>query len=661
MKRYILSILLLSGMLVAHAAIFDTPAFKMLHTPVVELSKLHHNTTISTDTSLLLDLNTQISGMAISGRTILDNKDALVRVLLVDKNGKEYLVFEDTYLFPDDKDHEFSDVAMETAILENVNPKEVKVFVQNAQIEIYRITGVLSDNKLSSVELNKLRKDALDAQEEYLIDRWNRLNVQTGQFWVAGKTSISSLGYTDKKIALGATSDHYLSDGFEYYVGGFFIVKAHGDTATIGRGSQNDDFEIRDANVTYTEKFDWRNRHGKNWMTSVKHQAIPNNWVSGNGGCWIFGALAALESHVNLYYNRLLDLDLSEQEIGSCVVADIHGHPSLHSGGFPKDAYEYILHYGVVNESCFSFQNDSTIPCDEKCDDPDYIVNISNYSTASNNANFLKNELIHNGPIASGIYNRGGGIAHVMCLCGYGTIHAGDSLEYVDHNHNDYIDTVIPDNSPLVGQTYWIYKNSGGITNHHDGYVYVIYERESYRNYTTTLSYPVSLSTLTSNDIVCEDADNDGYYFWGLGSKPDNCPICCPDTPDGDDSNPELAEMDTYGNFAPYTFPYSTTTISSNTTWNSDTIHCGNIIVTNNATLTITAQLTMNPAAKIIVQDEGTLIVDTGSIVNANIDVQASAKFQLLHNGKLYLKQFGNLRVELGAEANMEYGRVLLQ
>ena len=84
-----------------------------------------------------------------------------------------------------------------------------------------------------------------------------------------------------------------------------------------------------------------------------------------------------------------------------------------------------------------------------------------------------------------------------------------------------------------------------------------------------------------------------------------------------------------------YLFPYSTTTISSNTTWNSDTIHCGHIIVTNNATLTISAQLIMNPAAKIIVQNGGTLIVDTGNIVNANVDVQTSAKLQLLHNGTL--------------------------
>ena len=268
-------------------------------------------------------------------------------------------------LFPDEKEHVFTDVAMETAILENIIPCEIKIFIQNAQIELSRITGVFSNEKLSLIELKEQRKNILVNQEEYIIDRWNRLNALTGQFWVAGKTSISGLPYSDKKVILGTTSDHFLSDGFEYYVGGYFMVKSHNLDSAYA--SQSYLYETRDANSTYVESFDWRNRHGKNWMTSVKHQAQPDNNISGNGGCWIFGPLAALESHTNLYYSRLLNIDLSEQEVGSCVIADASGHPSLHSGGYPEDTYDYILNNGIVNEECFPFQNDSTIPCETKC------------------------------------------------------------------------------------------------------------------------------------------------------------------------------------------------------------------------------------------------------------------------------------------------------
>lgn len=51
----------------------------------------------------------------------------------------------------------------------------------------------------------------------------------------------------------------------------------------------------------------------------------------------------------------------------------------------------------------------------------------------------------------------------------------------------------------------------------------------------------------------------------GLGEKPAHCPICCPDIPDGDDSDPTIAQMDEYGNFAPYVFPYTPVEITSNT------------------------------------------------------------------------------------------------
>jgi hypothetical protein len=30
---------------------------------------------------------------------------------------------------------------------------------------------------------------------------------------------------------------------------------------------------------------------------------------------------------------------------------------------------------------------------------------------------------------------------------------------------------------------------------------------------------------LTLADIVCEDRDGDGYYYWGIGPKPSNCPL----------------------------------------------------------------------------------------------------------------------------------------
>ncbi|MCK9311971.1 MAG: hypothetical protein M0P26_06810 [Bacteroidales bacterium] len=61
------------------------------------------------------------------------------------------------------------------------------------------------------------------------------------------------------------------------------------------------------------------------------------------------------------------------------------------------------------------------------------------------------------------------------------------------------------------------------------------------------LNTPITSLNYTDTDIVCADRDGDGYYYWGIGSKPTHCPLCAPDEPDGDDSNPNLGPMDEYG------------------------------------------------------------------------------------------------------------------
>jgi hypothetical protein len=42
------------------------------------------------------------------------------------------------------------------------------------------------------------------------------------------------------------------------------------------------------------------------------------------------------------------------------------------------------------------------------------------------------------------------------------------------------------------------------------------------------------------SDIRCVDLDNDGYYNWGIGPKPETCPDGCPEERDCDDSDPGL-------------------------------------------------------------------------------------------------------------------------
>lgn len=617
----------------------------------------HVGVSYSENAIIPLDSTVIIDGMTISGHVTFQNRHSLFRVVLIDLTGKEYLLYEGRYWGTDTLVQYFDNMAIETIHMEQMSPANLRIAVNNVTLYIDNINfSIVSKNKqqVSSEILLSQRKARLDAYYSWKTNKWHEYIANKSIPWIVGETSASKLSYSDKKKYFGITNDNFNLYGLEHYVGGIFVFP---DTAL------SEFVPITRENLIsqYVDHFDWRNRHGKNWMTHVKNQHAPNEPTYGNGGCWAFAALASVESRLNLYYNKLLNVDLSEQELGSCGA----GHLS-NLGGWPHKAFQYIIQHGITTEDCFPFYNNDTIPCSAKCDIPEQVITFTKYDTITNSNTstyvnidtILKQEIIKHGPIA-GIMNNSY-YNHAMCMCGYGTIHIGDSVHSITNGHASQT-IIIDENSPYIGQTYWIYKNSVGGDEYFNGYLYALYENPAIMKSHHSPHYPIRTSILGDTDIAVTDADNDGYYFWGLGSKPAHCPVCCPDIPDGDDSDPIKGEMDSYGNFAPYTFPYPSITVTSDTTWNINQTQCGNIIITDNATLTLTAELTMNPAAKIIVQNGGTLIINAGIIQNATIDVQSSAKLQLLNNGTLYLKQFGNLNVHLGAEADLNYGRVLLQ
>lgn len=576
------------------------------------------------DSIIALDYLPKIFGFFVSGNIALNNDEkGFVRVTIEDEYKNEYLVYE-AYSLISGMKCSFSKVGIETVSLNNTQIRQMKIETLHASVCIDSIYFI-HENSTSTKQKTEYSKAS---QCEYIANMINQKLVENNKPWVAGVTDIALMPYEEKKSLFGGRVPALY--GFDYYKRGVFIMPEY----------KNDLLMINEQGLrsSYVSDWDWRNRHGKNWMTPVKNQGSC-------GSCWAFSTIGTFESYINLYYNRIINYDLSEQEVLSCS-----GAGSCESG-YINSSYGYVRTHGAIPENCFTYTA-TQAPCSNQCVEPDDRIYFEQYFIPSKNEAAIK-EALFQSPISFG----NAPWFHFLVLAGYKEIQSGEN--YFTSGNKNYTITISPED-PLVGKTAWLLKNSWGTSWGDAGYGYVAMSlSDAYGLY--KISGKVTSSIWSDSDIICEDADNDGYYFWGLGSKPDNCPICCPDTPDGDDSNPQLAEMDNFGNFAAYTFPYSTTTISSNTTWGSDTIHCGHIIVTNNATLTISAQLTMNPAAKIIVQNGGTLIVDTGNIVNANVDVQTSAKLQLLHNGTLYLKQFGNLRVELGAEANMEYGRVLLQ
>lgn len=88
--------------------------------------------------------------------------------------------------------------------------------------------------------------------------------------------------FEEKKGVFGGTVP-YLG-GFEYYSGGIFVMPNY---------VQSQEQLSSYTRSVYVDEWDWRNRHGKNWMTSVKSQG------DNCGSCWAFSVIGTFEAYVN--------------------------------------------------------------------------------------------------------------------------------------------------------------------------------------------------------------------------------------------------------------------------------------------------------------------------------------------------------------------------
>jgi len=456
-----------------------------------------------------------VYGLALTADVTFTSDKGVVRVIMLDENYQEYLVTESYPLLDQSGQVSLDAIGEETSGLAGIKPLLLRVEVKDASVNIRSLTYTTSPEP--GVDLTKAKKDKKVAQNAYKIKKLNQGLSAAGATWKAGATSVSELSYADRKKLYGQGT---FPAGFEYYTGG--VIEA-GTSLKSTSGTS-----------LMADKWDWRDRHGMNWVTPVKNQG-------GCGSCWAFAATGATEALANLYFNQnTLNFDLSEQDVLSCSGGGSCG------GGYPSTALNYITTNGIVDEEAFPYSGTDE-PCANKSTTPAQQIKISgrvDFGSADFPAteDNLKKMIIKYGPISGGLYDW----SHAMTLVGWQVVVEGDNFVYRDLTRSVYWITV-PAGSPLIGKTVWIFKNSWG--NWGDaGYVYV---ETAITNvgWTHGLVTPVQ-SIKQPLTVTCTDADGDGYYWWGLGAKPASCPPC-PAQPDGDDSNASLGPLDEYGNCLP--------------------------------------------------------------------------------------------------------------
>jgi hypothetical protein len=604
---------------------------------VCNAATMRVNKTFTNDTVLNL-LNSQplITSLAISGSVNFSSDIGLVRVILKNKSGAEYIVYESYPFCSPSKSFQFSGEAEETSILPDSKADGLYLIIRDASLTISNLEYTNTTTGKSSQEIKAAQASATKIKAQQKISRINaNMQLYNGE-WTAGLGNFAALPFEDRKAFFGGTRE-YTIHGYEFYIGG--IYSRARSSVTVMKSSSNSDLGADG----FIKEFDWRKVHNAHlptspyfdgspyrdgWATSVKNQLW--NMPYRCGSCWAFGAIGTIEIYANLYYNKHIDLNLSEQEIISCSKGNC-------SGGYSETAYEYIKNNLVFLESCFPYVGYEQ-PCKKICLINDTRIGITSHIGWSLADRYW--EIPYSSTIITNLKR---------ALLEFGPI---------DGSHPDHSMVCVGWTTNSFGETSWIFKDSHGYNHGENGYNIQVHDNQSWKE---IIQGPiVGLDQI----VQCLDFDGDGYYNWGIGPKPSSCHPCAPDTKDHNDDDASLAgrNMET-GELLPVIPIVLNTTvvnpsIQSFTIWSDEQYPCDNISVSrpissSNGHIALRGLIVQGIVyllgnAQMTVSNS-TLKVIGGKIDNANIRFIDQGHFLLADKAEIVLGRGDSFTINVGS------------
>jgi hypothetical protein len=470
-----------------------------------------------------LNTGQPVKNLEINGQVKLDGDNSFIRVVLIDRNDQEYLVYDNNSALSDKSELPVIHACEETCILPDISADHLRIEGNSATIvisEVFTQTQYAGKNlKIPKTELIKESFIIKQAKDREKLDKLKQNISKKDLHWTAGETAISQKTYAEKKRMFNLKPADHLPNlqGLEYYRGGVFSfgVSArsryiiHAVNPFSGLKTVFDSIfkplKVNGQAVNLPAQWDYRSYQGQNWNTPIRDQ--------GNcGSCWAFATAGTIEGLTNLKYNQHLNPDLSEQDILSCSGA------GTCSGGSPYNAIRYSNTTGIADENCFAYKA-GDLSCSTKCSDwQNRTIKTGGvqyfYSTMADYETIVKTNLINNGMVTAGIDD----MNHAMVLIGWQT-------------------------EPIDKTPIWIFKNSWGSNYGENGYLRIAAPPE-WLSYIYVIKPPITITNNPEVQTVCTDNDGDGYCFWGLGPKIASCPAWCNAVADCNDSNANALGFD---------------------------------------------------------------------------------------------------------------------
>ena len=587
--------------------------------------------------------------------TIQQPREAsFVRIVLEDTEGHNYLVAESDRFRNDTATVQLSQYCEETALLGGITPACLKCYLAGGAT--LTLTGIHTSDeepmRLQSTS-EETAKTVKEAQVQDIVDRINEYNTRHGKLWRAGMNNWALADYGTEAFG---EEDAYTAN-FKYYTDGIYEMGERPRQATTYQSP-------------YVDSFDWRDRHGKNWITNSL-----GDQTDSLSCCQVFASVGATEALANLYFNSKIDLNLSEQYVLK--------YSTFTYNEQIESALLFLRYSGTIDEASLMFgeQVNGSRPEGEELvkiggfdNVHGFEVSVEGYADYLNDSSYtdsIKSLLIKRGPGIWGYnhsrmpsYENTRFNTHFMELVGYGQVTPNDYYTFVENNF--YYTDSISNGSTAIGQTYWIFKDSFGHRKdslfHHNGYRYVIiYDYHNMLNHYYYLTTPIYRRDHTDDEIVVEDADGDGYFNWGIGSRPDDrLPAWASLEEDADDSNENIGCFsDNYGHESRIGYGWSGDFLWGGYGDVDTTSAFIRGILNIEGTYTIKKTKVCHPDSKIFMYSNSTFIIDGGILVDPTFEFEQGCNVILKNGGKIYYTQRKNhFALPLGLSLQILSGKI---
>ena len=150
---------------ILNAQIVTDKSFKTLH-PRSEIS--YDRSFFEAGSSIVpITLKQRISGLSVSGSITFTGEKGFVRIVLIDDYENDYLVLETNTIFENTTSISFDEFCEETALLNNVLPKQLMIECADAQVSINGIQYA-EENEYKTSRSNQIREKQLDVKLQHI-------------------------------------------------------------------------------------------------------------------------------------------------------------------------------------------------------------------------------------------------------------------------------------------------------------------------------------------------------------------------------------------------------------------------------------------------------------------------------------------------------------